>query len=55
MDAGAAAEALPAIVDLMAGPLKWSSSRKREETERATAFLKTMVAQVAAPAETPAR
>ena len=50
MDAGAAAEALPAIVDLMAGPLKWTQARKREETERAHAFLATMVAQPAAPA-----
>lgn len=37
----AADEALPRIVEIMAGELKWSKSKQQEELERAKNFLKT--------------
>lgn len=42
MDAAAANEALPVVVELMSKPLKWSAARKKEEVERTRAFLSTM-------------
>jgi len=41
LDARAAKEAVPAVVELMAGELRWSGKRKKEETEAALKLIGT--------------
>jgi glycerol-3-phosphate dehydrogenase len=50
LDAKAAADATPAVVELMAGPLGWDAKRKAAEVAGVVAFLRTMVAPSAADA-----
>jgi hypothetical protein len=45
MDAGAATDVLPAVIELMAGPLEWSKARKEQELRRGKEFLATMIAK----------
>jgi glycerol-3-phosphate dehydrogenase len=42
LNARAALEALPRVVDIMAGELNWSTARKREELRRGVHFLESM-------------
>lgn len=41
VDTAAAVQAVPRVAELMAGELGWSAARRREEVDRALAFLKT--------------
>jgi glycerol-3-phosphate dehydrogenase len=45
MDAGAATDVLPAVIELMAGPLEWSKARKEQELRRGKEFLASMIAK----------
>lgn len=42
LNARAALEALPRVVDIMAGELDWSTARKKEELRRGVQFLESM-------------
>ena len=42
MNAQAALEALPRVIDIMASELNWSSSRKQQEWTAAVSYLRTM-------------
>jgi len=42
LDHAASVEALPVVVKMMGDMLKWSSEKRKAETERATTFLETM-------------
>lgn len=42
LNARAALEALPRVVDIMAGELNWSTARKKEELRRGVQFLESM-------------
>ena len=43
LDAAAAREALPAVIDIMAPALGWSAARRREEAAAAADFLDGMI------------
>ena len=42
MNAQAALEALPRVIDIMAGELNWSNARKKQEWNSSVAYLRTM-------------
>jgi len=54
LNAQAAAEALPRIVDIMAEELNWSSAHKHDELARTTLFLQSMGLPPSAPLPVPA-
>ena len=53
LNAQAAAEALPRIVDIMAEELNWSTAHKQEELARTTRFLQSMGLPPSAPLPVP--